>query len=57
LVENLLAIARSRGCKGIWVATEGDNSAARALYAKAGARMTDGIVVYDWDGAMDASAT
>jgi ribosomal protein S18 acetylase RimI-like enzyme len=57
LVENLLAVARSRGCKGIWVATEGGNNAARALYAKAGARMTDGIVVYDWDGAMDASET
>lgn len=57
LVQNLLAIARSRGCQGIWVATESDNGAARALYAKAGARKTDGIVVYDWDGAMNATDT
>jgi ribosomal protein S18 acetylase RimI-like enzyme len=54
LIEKLLAIARSRGCKGIWLATESDNAGARALYAKSGARETDGIVVYDWDEAMDA---
>lgn len=53
LVLGLLEIARSRGCKGTWLATEHDNVAARALYAKAMARETGQIVVYDWDGAMD----
>lgn len=53
LVTGLLEIARSRGCIGTWLATEGDNTAARALYRRAGARETEDIVVYDWDGAMD----
>lgn len=53
LVTGLLEIARSRGCIGTWLATEGDNTAARALYRRAGARETGDIVVYDWDGAMD----
>ena len=44
--------ARARGCKGIWLATETDNIAARALYRRLGADETTGIVVYDWDGAM-----
>lgn len=54
LCEWLLAAARSRGCKGVWLATEADNAAARALYRKLRARETASIVVYDWDGAMDA---
>ena len=53
LVERLLNVARARGCQGIWLATEADNIAARALYRTVGARETGGIVVYDWDGAMD----
>lgn len=44
---------RARGCEGIWLATETDNAPARALYRAVGARETGGIVVYDWDGAMD----
>lgn len=53
VTEHLLALARASGCKGIWLATEGDNAPARALYRKLGARETEDIVVYDWDGAMD----
>ncbi|MEJ6403669.1 GNAT family N-acetyltransferase [Yoonia sp. 2307UL14-13] len=53
LCAGLLDIARKRGCKGIWLATETDNIAARALYHALDARETDGIVVCDWDGAMD----
>lgn len=53
LCEHVLSIARDRGCQGIWLATEGDNIAARALYASLNARETSDIVVYDWDGAMD----
>ncbi len=49
----LMQLARDRGCEGIWLATETDNVAARALYRSLAARETGGIVVYDWDGAMD----
>ncbi|MEL6684045.1 MAG: GNAT family N-acetyltransferase [Pseudomonadota bacterium] len=56
LCERLRAIAKARGCEGIWVATEGDNTAARGLYAAMGARQTEDIVVFDWDDrAMDSS--
>ncbi len=53
MVETLMQIARDRGCEGIWLATEADNEPARSLYRQLGARETAGIVVYDWDGAMD----
>ena len=53
LCQDLIAWARERGCEGIWLATEEDNAAARALYRALEARETGGIVVYDWDGAMD----
>ena len=49
----LLEEGRARGCKGTWVATEGENAPARALYLSLEARETGDIVVYDWDGAMD----
>lgn len=53
LMTRLVELARKRGCKGIWLATEPDNIAARALYRSLAARETENIVVYDWDGAMD----
>jgi ribosomal protein S18 acetylase RimI-like enzyme len=53
LLRRLLQLARARGCRGLWLATEADNTAARALYGKLGARETQGVVVCDWDGAMD----
>ncbi len=53
LCDALMAIARDRGCEGIWLATETDNAPARALYRSLDARETGGIVVYDWDGVMD----
>ncbi|MEO1638548.1 MAG: GNAT family N-acetyltransferase [Pseudomonadota bacterium] len=53
LCTRLIEVARGRGCEGIWLATEGDNVAARALYRSVDARETGDIVVYDWDGAMD----
>ncbi len=52
LCRLLMERARARGCKGIWLATETDNIAARALYRRLDADETTGIVVYDWDGAM-----
>ena len=53
LCRMLIGIARDRGCEGIWLATEEDNSAARALYLALDARETRAVVVFDWDGAMD----
>lgn len=52
VVAALLAEARGMGCKGIWLATEGDNEPARALYQSLGAGETPDVVVYDWDDAM-----
>lgn len=51
LFERIAALARDRGCEGVWVATEAGNSPARAFYAAAGGRETGGIVAFDWDGA------
>lgn len=53
LCDLLMKVARNRGCEGIWLATETDNIEARGLYRRLNARETSGIVVYDWDGAMD----
>jgi ribosomal protein S18 acetylase RimI-like enzyme len=53
LCELLMKVARDRGCRGIWLATEADNIEARGLYRRLNARETASIVVYDWDGAMD----
>jgi ribosomal protein S18 acetylase RimI-like enzyme len=40
LCERLLEVARAKGCKGVWLATEADNAEARALYRKLRARQT-----------------
>jgi GNAT superfamily N-acetyltransferase len=53
LVKALIEWARAAGHKGIWLATEEGNAPSRGLYGKLGARETGGVVVYDWDGAMD----
>jgi ribosomal protein S18 acetylase RimI-like enzyme len=53
LCERLMELARTRGCKGIWLATEGANHPAQALYKSLEGRETKDIVVYDWHGAMD----
>lgn len=47
LVEALAALARERGCYGMWVLTENGNAAARATYRAAGGRIEgdDGAVV------------
>ena len=54
LCRKLIQQARGAGCQGIWLATEKENDAARALYHSLRARETGGIVVYDWDDAMGA---
>jgi len=53
LMEMLLQIARDKDHQGIWLATETDNVAARALYTRLAAQETEAVVIYDWDGAMD----
>ena len=53
VTQALIDAARADGPGGIWLATETDNDAARGLYSGLGARETSGVVVYDWDGAMD----
>lgn len=53
ILERFLAVARARGCEGVWLGTEADNGSARALYLKVGGRETEGLVIYDWDGVMD----
>lgn len=49
LCDRLITLARDRGCQGVWLATEENNVAARALYCTLKARETKAIVVYDWD--------
>ena len=49
LVEALAALARGRGCYGMWVGTEPDNAAAIRTYEQAGARATPAHVILEWD--------
>jgi len=53
VTEALFAVARARGCKGLWLGTESDNDAALTLYrSMAGDEVT--FVGFGWDGAFDA---
>jgi ribosomal protein S18 acetylase RimI-like enzyme len=49
LVRALTAIARGRGCYGMWVGTEADNAAALATYRGAGADEEAPFVLLSWD--------
>lgn len=48
LVERLWAVARDRGCRGMWVLTEEDNVAANKVYAAAGGIRIRAEVMYEW---------
>jgi ribosomal protein S18 acetylase RimI-like enzyme len=48
LVEALAALARERGCYGMWVSTESDNEAAMATYRTAGAGAPEPGVWLSW---------
>ena len=49
LVDALAALARERGCYGMWVATDEDNIAALATYRRSGAIRDDGdAVILTW---------
>ena len=49
LVAELGAIARDRGCYGMWVGTEVDNDAALATYRRAGAAEETPFTLLNWD--------
>jgi ribosomal protein S18 acetylase RimI-like enzyme len=50
LVEALAAVARERGCYGMWVSTDLDNAAARQTYTSAGASDAGTFVMLEWTG-------
>ncbi len=50
LLDRIIEIARGRGCVGVWLGTEIDNTAARRLYRKADGVEMEGVY-YSWDDA------
>ena len=48
LVEALMALARRRGCYGMWVLAEPDNLAAIRTYQSAGGGVGATCVLFDW---------
>jgi ribosomal protein S18 acetylase RimI-like enzyme len=48
LVEALAALARERGCRGMWVLTDEDNVAAVATYRRAGATKDERTFLLEW---------
>ncbi|MDJ0828079.1 MAG: GNAT family N-acetyltransferase [Rhodobacter sp.] len=52
VTQALIDLARERGCKGVWLGADTDNTPALALYrALGGDELT--IVGFGWDGAFD----
>jgi ribosomal protein S18 acetylase RimI-like enzyme len=49
LTNALGDLARARGCHGMWVGTDDDNTAARRTYESAGAGEPDPHVIYEWE--------
>ena len=48
LVEALVALARDRGCRGMWVLTDDDNAAGLGTYRKAGATIEEPTHLLEW---------
>jgi ribosomal protein S18 acetylase RimI-like enzyme len=48
LVEALAALARERGCRGMWVLTDEDNAAGLRTYRKAGATIEEETMLLEW---------
>jgi ribosomal protein S18 acetylase RimI-like enzyme len=48
LVSALAAVARDRGCYGMWVLTDSDNAAALSAYRAAGAGPPEASVMLSW---------
>jgi len=49
LVRALAALAKARGCYGMWVGVDVDNEAALAIYRRAGAQEEAACVVRSWN--------
>ena len=49
LIAELAQVAASRGCHGMWVATERDNAAAVATYRAAGSGEAEDCIVLSWE--------
>lgn len=49
LVEALAALARERGCYGMFVLTDDENVAARTTYGRAGGREASRSLMLEWD--------
>jgi len=49
LVAALLALARERGCYGMFVFADEDNVAAHATYASAGAHEASRPIMLEWE--------
>jgi ribosomal protein S18 acetylase RimI-like enzyme len=49
LLAAIRAEGQARGCKVTWVATEGDNDPACALYRASGGAETGNIVMFEWN--------
>jgi [ribosomal protein S18]-alanine N-acetyltransferase len=48
LVAELWRLARSRGCRGMWVLTDDDNVPANRVYRAAGGKSAGPQVMYEW---------
>jgi ribosomal protein S18 acetylase RimI-like enzyme len=51
LLQRMIDMARKRGCQGIWLGTEPDNTAALGLYRKLGGAEAT-IIGFGWDDAL-----
>jgi ribosomal protein S18 acetylase RimI-like enzyme len=51
LMQRLIEIGRARGCEGIWLGTEPDNTAALGLYRKLGGDEVP-FIGFGWDDAL-----
>ncbi len=52
LMQQMFATGRAQGCEGIWLGTEPDNTAARALYRSLRGEEVP-FIGFGWDGAFD----
>ncbi len=51
VTRELIAVARARGCKGVWLGTETDNLPALGLYRSLGGDEVPGVY-FGWDDAL-----
>ncbi len=50
VTDRMIALARERGCEGVWLGTETDNAAALGLYRSMGGEEVAGVY-FGWDNA------